>query len=111
MLKKNDKVYRWPEDLYHPSHMFILTLPEEERMKHLRRSEKDVALTVEDLQDYEYRIPIEYNNLREFIQKMINAHHSLRGNLHRYYAYLSDSYGLVRPWMAQRRPNIHSDGF
>ncbi|CAF1001663.1 unnamed protein product [Adineta steineri] len=70
-----------------------------------------IALRTDDPNLYEYRIPMEYQNLREFIQKVINVYHSIQKNFHHYYCYLTISHGIVQPWTAQRRPTIHSDGF
>ncbi len=77
----------------------------------LQAQDMPIAFPTGNLDLYEYRIPLEYSNLREVIQKVANVWHSLQKDSHLYYSYLSVSFGEVSPWTAQRRPLIHCDGF
>lgn len=70
-----------------------------------------IAFPTDDPANYEYRVPVAYGNLREFIEKVANTWHSLEPMAHKYYAYLTVTQGTVPPWQAQRRPGIHCDGF
>lgn len=77
----------------------------------LQPQDMPIAFPTDNKDDYEYRLPVCYQNLQEFVEKVANTWHSLEENHHRYYAYLSISHGVIPPWQNQRRPNIHTDGF
>lgn len=54
---------KWPENLYQPTHIFLLTLPEAERLRHMRNRLKEVPFTEEEMRlenDAKYRSDYEW---------------------------------------------------
>ena len=70
-----------------------------------------IAFPTEIPQDYCFRLPECYKGAVEVIQQVANVWWSLSTKPHTYYCYLSASRDCIEPFMYQRRPGIHSDGF
>jgi hypothetical protein len=60
----------------------------------------------------DYRLPDEIKNVAgEFTQKVAECFASISKSHDEMYCYITMTVGIVDPWLTQRRPGLHGDGF